>query len=215
MTVKGKPRAEADSRTRMVQSAAARIGRLGVTATSFSDIVADSGAPRGSIYHHFPEGKRELTDEAVRWVGDQVALHQRACTATTAAGVLAHFVALFRHVAESSRGAAGCAVAGVAVDSSAGEVEQLRVVRAVFRSWVTLLAQQLEAAGLASMRARSVATMAVAAIEGALILCRSEGGSGPIEAVGDELGRLVGPDRAPARTAPGHDAGRSSRRKKK
>jgi AcrR family transcriptional regulator len=44
----------------MVRSAASLIGSRGVDATSFSDVPADSGAPRGSIYHHFREGKRSL-----------------------------------------------------------------------------------------------------------------------------------------------------------
>ena len=49
-----------NSRARMVRSAAALFGSRGLSATSFSDVLADSGAPRGSIYHHFPGGKKQL-----------------------------------------------------------------------------------------------------------------------------------------------------------
>ena len=48
------------SRVSMISSAAALIGAHGLSGTSFSDVLADSGAPRGSIYHHFPGGKRQL-----------------------------------------------------------------------------------------------------------------------------------------------------------
>ncbi len=54
-----------DSRARMVRSAASLIRTRGVTGTSFSDVLADSGAPRGSIYHHFPEGKEQLAADAI------------------------------------------------------------------------------------------------------------------------------------------------------
>jgi TetR/AcrR family transcriptional regulator, lmrAB and yxaGH operons repressor len=192
-TVKTRGPTTVDSRELMVKSAAARIGTHGVSATSFSDVVDHSGAPRGSIYHHFPGGKRELAEEAVRWVGDQVLAHQRACEATTPSGVLVHFVALFRQVVRTSKGTAGCAVAGVAVDTGTDDAEQLRVVRSVFRAWIGLLAEQLEGAGLPAERARSVAIAALASVEGALILCRAEGTTAPLEAVGDELARLVRP----------------------
>ena len=65
-----------DSRASMVRSAAALIGSQGVSATSFSDVLADSGAPRGSIYHHFPDGKKQLAEDAIRWTSDRVLAYQ-------------------------------------------------------------------------------------------------------------------------------------------
>jgi len=38
-----------DSRIKMVRSAAALISARGVNATSFSDVLGESGAPRGAI----------------------------------------------------------------------------------------------------------------------------------------------------------------------
>ena len=45
-----------ESRRRMIRSAAVLFRRKGVDGTAFSDVIAHSGAPRGSIYHHFPGG---------------------------------------------------------------------------------------------------------------------------------------------------------------
>src|SRR5205814_7962688 len=77
-----------DSRARMVRSAASLIRTRGVTGTSFSDVLADSGAPRGSIYHHFPEGKEQLAADAIKWTSERVLAHQRDCPASTPEGVL-------------------------------------------------------------------------------------------------------------------------------
>jgi AcrR family transcriptional regulator len=175
----------------MVESAAALIGSQGMNATSFSDVVADSGAPRGSIYFHFPGGKRELAEDAIRWTSEQVMAYIRSGDASSPSEVLRHFVALFRHVVDSSDGAAGCAVAGVTIDAPAADEELLEVAREAFHSWVALLARQLRTAGLAKKRATDVATIAVAAVEGALILCRAEGGVAPLNAVADQLQYLV------------------------
>ena len=74
----------ADSRSRMVRSAASLIRTRGASATSFSEVLADSGSPRGSIYHHFPNGKEQLEADAIRWTSDRVLAHQLDCAATTA-----------------------------------------------------------------------------------------------------------------------------------
>jgi AcrR family transcriptional regulator len=180
-----------NSRTKMVSSAASLIRQRGVNATSFTDVLADSGAPRGSIYHHFPQGKEQLAADAMRWTSERVLAHQRACTATTASGVLDCFIDMWRQTVLASGGAAGCVVAGVAIDTVAGEPGLMEDVRATFQSWADLLAEQLEAAGIPKGRASAIALATLAAMEGALILCRAEGGVGPLETVAAELKRLV------------------------
>ena len=180
-----------DSRASMVRSAASLIRTRGVSATSFSDVLAASGAPRGSIYHYFPSGKEQLAADAMRWTSDRVLAHQRTCAATDAAGVLGCFIDMWRQVVLSSGGTEGCVVAGVAIDTFAREPGLIDVVRDTYRSWIDLVAEQLEAVGVPRARAVSIATATVAGMEGALILCRAEGDVGPLETVARELKRLL------------------------
>lgn len=174
----------------MVEGAATLIKTQGVTATSLSEVLVESGAPRGSIYHHFPQGKRQLVGDAVRWTSERVLSHQGSCPSRSPEEVLGWFVAMWRQVVVASSGAAGCVVAGVAVDSP-GSSELIDVVRDTFRSWVDLVTAQLESAGLTAERASSVATTALAAMEGALILCRAERDVRPLDVVAEQLGRLL------------------------
>lgn len=185
-----------DSRARMVRTAASLIRTRGVTAASFAKVIEESGAPRGSISHHFPQGKEQLAGDAIKWTSERVLAHQRECPATTAAGVLDWFIDMWRQVVLASGGAAGCVVAGVAVDTMPDAKALMAVVRATFQSWVDLLAKQLEAVGLPADRARSIALATLAGMEGALILCRSERSVRPLEEVASELKRLVPPRQA-------------------
>jgi TetR/AcrR family transcriptional repressor of lmrAB and yxaGH operons len=180
-----------DSRDNMVQSAASLIGQRGMNATSFSDVLADSGAPRGSIYHHFPEGKKQLVECAMRLTSDQILAHMQASIATTPEGVLEHFVALFRHVIVTSNATAGCAVAGVTIDVGDADGDLLAVARDAFQSWVTLLASQLERVGVEKVRAHGIATISIASVEGALILCRAEGHDEPLRVIESQLMELL------------------------
>jgi AcrR family transcriptional regulator len=186
-----------DSRDKMIQSAASLIGQRGMNATSFSDVLADSGAPRGSIYHHFPEGKRQLSECAMRLTSDQVLAYMRAGTETTSQGVLRHFMALFRQVVVASRGTAGCAIAGVTIDVTEDEDDLLSVARDAFHAWVSLLASQLEDTGVSARKAHGVAVISVAGVEGGLILCRAEGSDEPLRVVEEELVALLSHTESP------------------
>ena len=60
-----------DARQKMIESAVALLATRGLEGTAFSDVLARSGAPRGSIYHHFPQGKDQLVDAALELAGDR------------------------------------------------------------------------------------------------------------------------------------------------
>src|SRR2546423_11022756 len=128
-----------DSRASMVRSAASLIRTRGVNATSFSEVLADSGAPRGSIYYHFPKGKEQLAEDAIRWTSERVLAHQRTCRATTPAGVLGCFIDMLRPGLPPSWGAAGSAVPRGAVDTRAAYTPNLLLALTTFRSLVAPL----------------------------------------------------------------------------
>ena len=195
-----------DSRASMVRSAASLIRSRGVSATSFADVLADSGAPRGSIYHHFPEGKRQLAEDAIEWTSERVLAHMRAGTPSSPTVVLERFIDMWRKVVVTSGGTAGCVVAGVAIDTLTEEAELMGRVRATFRSWAAVLAEQLEAAGVPAQRAKPIGMAALAGMEGALILCRAEGNVKPLDAVAEELMRLLPSKRRARRKRPVHSS---------
>jgi TetR/AcrR family transcriptional regulator, lmrAB and yxaGH operons repressor len=177
------------SRVSMISSAAALIGARGLSGTSFSDVLADSGAPRGSIYHHFPGGKKQLAGDVIAWTSEQILGYQRGCPAVSAGGVLAWFIDLWRQSVLASGGCGGCPVAGVAMD--ADDDELTIAARAAFASWTALLAGQLLATGVPADRARPIASMALTAMEGALVMCRVERSVEPLETAAAELLRLL------------------------
>src|SRR2546430_3328485 len=129
-----------ESRTKMVRSAASLIRRRGLSRASFADIVADSGAPRGSIYHHFPQGKDQLAKEAIRATSDWVLAKQGACAAKTPVGVLECFIDLWRQVVVASNGAAGGVVARGAVAHLPGATQPMGAGHAPVDFWAGLLA---------------------------------------------------------------------------
>ncbi len=175
----------------MIAAAAGVFGRRGVEGASFTEILRESGAPRGSIYYYFPAGKPELALNALRWTTEAVLAYQRSCRARTPRGVVHHFVRFFERSLRRSSCRDGCPLAAVAVAAYDPTEGLQSSVRAGFRSWVSLLTDQLRTVGLSPRRARTVATATVASVEGALILARSARSLEPLEAVDSQLQRLA------------------------
>ena len=73
--------------------------------------------------------------------------------------------------------------------------DRWRPIRGAFGSWTARLAAKLTDAGVPGHRAGPIALAALAGMEGALILCRAEGSSQPLDTIAAELMRLL-----PART---------------
>jgi TetR/AcrR family transcriptional regulator, lmrAB and yxaGH operons repressor len=177
-----------DSRTSMISSAAALIGARGLSGTSFSDVLADSGAPRGSIYHHFPGGKAQLVTEAVqRYAALTLRAINRAAESGSSVDTVRMFVETVRSGLRASDFRSGCAIAGVVLDLGPEEAALLTLTAESFRLWRNRLAATFRRDGATEAQARRLGTLVVAAVEGALILARAERDVAPIADVGHEL----------------------------
>lgn len=181
------------SRERFLAATAQLLRRQGYHASGLSQIVRESGAPKGSLYFLFPEGKEALAREALEVSGEAM----RASIASwieNAASPVDAIVTVCESLAaqlEESRFEAGCPLATVVLEAALRS-EPLRMVCAsAYAEWETVIARRLLDAGLSEVRAKTLATAILAAIEGALLLARAHRDASALRSVGDELGRLV------------------------
>lgn len=176
------------TRQRMVAAAAGSIRRHGAAATSIDRVLALSGAPRGSVYHHFPRGRAQLVLEAVGFAGDHVsALMVEAARDGSPVLAVDRFVAMWREQLLESGFRDGCPVLAVSVESDEAHPELTDAAAEVFGHWHGLLKAALVDAGLEVGRAERLATFVIAAVEGALVLSRAQRRTDPLDDVGTEL----------------------------
>jgi AcrR family transcriptional regulator len=162
-----------DSRTKMIQSAALLFREHGYSGTGFRDVIEHSGAPRGSIYHHFPGGKEQLAADTVAWAAAVIDRRiERAARDGNPLVALSMFVEAWREVLEDSNFRAGCPVVAVVAEADAGSTA-IAAAAAAFGRWQDLIAHALLDAGVGRTDARRLATLVVASIEGAILLCRA------------------------------------------
>ncbi len=157
----------------MIESAAVLFRENGYSGTGFRDVIEHSGAPRGSIYHHFPAGKEQLAAETVSWAAGVIERRiARAAQQGDPLAAMRTLVDSWREVLEESNFRAGCPVAAVAAEADAG-LTAAAAAAAAFTRWQELIARTLLDAGVSRTDARRLATLVVSAIEGAILLCRA------------------------------------------
>jgi AcrR family transcriptional regulator len=175
----------------MIASTALLVRERGARATSLDAILAHSGAPRGSVYHHFPGGREQLLREATEYAGEYVARRlERAAGEHPLAALDALFDEYRKNLAESDF-RAGCPVVAVAIESPAQGPGLRDSALAAFERWRGAIARALERTGIAASRSDELAMHAISAFEGALILSRAYRDLEPLDRVRLELRHQV------------------------
>ncbi|MFI9506054.1 TetR/AcrR family transcriptional regulator [Nocardia sp. NPDC052566] len=179
-----------DGREKMLTTASELFRERGIAGTALMDIIDRSGAARGSIYHFFPGGKaqlaREATERSGRELGAMIANLVTSNGPVPALGILVDF---FRQQLLDTGFEAGCPIAAAAMESGES-VEARRAAGESYAAWEAALANALWQHGVPQQRAASAATLAISAIEGALILARAQRDSSALDRVRAELQRF-------------------------
>ncbi len=163
--------------------------RRGYAASGLGEIVARSGAPKGSLYFHFPGGKQELAIAAMERSADQLRDAMAAILDSSEdldAGIVRLIEALAAGL-EQSGFADGCPIATVALETTADSEPMRAAARAAFDSWLEVLGERMVGAGLDPAQAEQRALLVLAAIEGGLILARARRDVSPLLAVSSQL----------------------------
>ncbi|ORB68760.1 TetR/AcrR family transcriptional regulator [Mycolicibacterium tusciae] len=178
------------TRESILTAAAELMRHRGYAAVGMKDIAQASGAPIGSLYHHFRGGKVQIARESLIIAGAAYGLliptliDEYDDLGQALEGVFAQ--------AAQDMAATGfanmCPVASVAAEV-ADTVEELRETSAaVFRGWIDGGAAYFAARGLAPQLAREVTLALIGALEGAFVLARTMRDIAPLSAAGATLG---------------------------
>ncbi|MEZ5185728.1 MAG: TetR/AcrR family transcriptional regulator [Candidatus Nanopelagicales bacterium] len=176
----------------MLDSASELLRERGANAVTVDAVLARSGAPRGSVYHHFPGGRDEIVLSALRQSGDFIsAMLQRAVSEGDSRQAIDRFIRFWKRMMTESDFHSGCPVVAVAVDDRRDLPEVAQTVRAILDRWHADLSNLLVAEGYPTQRVERLATVIVAAVEGAIILCRVRGDVEALDDVAAEINLLL------------------------
>ncbi|MFE3256419.1 TetR/AcrR family transcriptional regulator [Nocardia sp. NPDC059091] len=181
------------TRDRLVTAVAELMRVRGYSAITVKQITSASGAPMGSLYHHFPAGKSAIAAEALRVSG--AAYIQLLPLLMDAHDDLREAVpAAFTAAAETIEQAGWmnmCPVGTVAGEVADSEPGIRDVAAEVMNSWIDEGTGYFIRRGLEAADARELMIAILGALEGAFILSRTLRSTEPLLAAGKTMGARV------------------------
>jgi TetR/AcrR family transcriptional regulator, lmrAB and yxaGH operons repressor len=190
-----KEKAPRENRTKqmMIRAAADLMQRRGYVGTGVAEILAQAGAPRGSLYHHFPGGKREIALEAIAYARRVFArdLDRIAAESSSLDSYLAALAALSKRDLISSEFDASCPIAATALDVPNEEKEILAACAEAFDFWSQSIAEGLSRHCFAGAQVASLGSLFLRALFGAAMAARAARDSQIIDDTISQLRPLI------------------------
>ncbi len=181
------------AREQIVEATCDLLEAQGYHATGLNQIVAESGAPKGSLYHYFPDGKEELAAAAIDRTGQALASRVEAALALAddPAAAVGFLAAAIADAVERSGFRAGGPLTTVAMETATSSERINLACRAAYDRLQAAFAAKLAAGGHDPKRAAELATFVTAAIEGGIILSRTYHTGDPLRRAGRELAAIL------------------------
>ncbi|MGV9616323.1 TetR/AcrR family transcriptional regulator [Nocardia xishanensis] len=173
-----------DSRQRFLDAAADLFHTKGYHATGLNELVSAGGAPKGSLYFHFPGGKEQLAAEALTQSSARLRDILRALLADGDTDAV--FAALEQNLLASDF-QRGCPLATVALDAAAESEPIRQACVSGFDSWRAAIEEFLRDKGLDAAYAAGLSVVTLTSLEGALLLAKTQRDVTPLRTVAAHL----------------------------
>ncbi|WP_433216588.1 TetR/AcrR family transcriptional regulator [Microtetraspora malaysiensis] len=177
------------TRARILTATQELVETGGYFSAGLNQVIAVSGAPRGSLYFHFPGGKDQLVGESIRRAGQAMG-DAFADLAESSASVAEFVEDVLRHLGdrlEESGWQKGCPVATVALEMAGTSDPLQQACSEVYTSWAAALRARLDG----RPDADDLAVTILALIEGALLLAKAHRSREPLDRVTGPLAALL------------------------
>jgi TetR/AcrR family transcriptional repressor of lmrAB and yxaGH operons len=182
-----------NAREQILQTTCNLLEKQGYYGTGLNEIVKESGAPKGSLYYYFPEGKEQITAEAVLQSGRAVSERIRAGlkVSSSAPKAIHDFILLVAENVERSGFAAGSPLTAVAMETATQSERINLACREAYGMLQSAFKEKLLQSGISDSKAEELATFVTASIEGGIILSRVSHTADPLRLVAKQLKTLL------------------------
>lgn len=186
----------------IVDAAVTLFRRQGYAATGLADIIALSGAPKGSLYHHFPRGKSAIAVAAIEEAGLRAvaSLERLSDQAPDFATLVTLHARQLAGWMENSGYRSGCPITTVLLELAPQDRAVSDAGRTAFAARAKILSRRLEQEGWGYDAALRMARTCLATLQGALVQSRIERSRRPLLSAAGELTGLLA-DRVAAQAA--------------
>jgi TetR/AcrR family transcriptional repressor of lmrAB and yxaGH operons len=177
----------------IIETTSELLERQGYNATGLNQIVAESGAPKGSLYYYFPEGKEQIGAETLTWSGERMAERIRdGLSQREDAGDAIHWLATnIAKVIECSNFQTGGPLTTVALETATSSERLNLACREAYTTMQTAFEEKLVEDGFDADLAANLAGYVLAVFEGSILLSRVQHSGNPLREAAEHLKNYI------------------------
>ncbi|MCY8580207.1 TetR/AcrR family transcriptional regulator [Bacillus haynesii] len=183
------------SRDKILRAASRLFRKQGYHATGLSQITAESGAPRGSLYYYFPGGKEELAQEAIQLTGERIKAYILSVIRREADPVKAFqsYIQMMddgieEYIMEEND---DIPIVSVAAETWSFSERLRQTCEQVYQDWQLVYQDKLLQSGYAPETAETLSVAIQAMIVGAFVLSVTKKSGRPLSAAAEQIPFLL------------------------
>ncbi len=170
------------SKDKLISTASRLFQLQGYHGTGLNHILKESGAPKGSLYYYFPDGKEQLAVESVELTAEHVRerIKRGLDQKTDAAEAIQDFIEKMAEQYQHDAIQEGVPIAAVALETALFSERIRKACQNGYESFQQVFTDKLLESGYEEERARELGIVINSMIEGAFLLSFTMGNNEPL-----------------------------------
>lgn len=179
----------AETRKKIIDTVIELLKVKGYNGVGLQEIVTASGTPKGSLYFHFPGGKDEIVETAIKQFGENVDKFFKKVFlgSTDIATAFKKVIMFWINELESSDFTKGCPIANTTVDLPSIANTTQEVCASCFYRMKDVMAERLRRDGMHPIDAEKQAAFVLSSLVGAVIMSKAYRNTEPLKIIAERL----------------------------
>ena len=181
------------SKDKLIKTASRLFQLQGYHATGLNQITKESGAPKGSLYYHFPDGKEQLALESVQLTANFVLeqIKDGLDKSSDPIKAIKDFINDIADRFQKERCKGGVPIASIALETSLISKQLREACQTAYVSYQNVFSQKLLDSGFEENQAKDLGIVINSMVEGAFLLSFTMGNSEPLRKVAKQIPVLL------------------------
>lgn len=183
----------ANTKEKFIETAYKLFEVKGYNATGLNEILRESGAPKGSLYYHFPNGKEELALESINLAGKKIVMNLKAALdrfQNPVEGIMFN-INNIAEIIDNSKKMEDMSISLIALETYDSSEVLRTACEENFAVIENIYVEKLIQYGIDQNKAKDIATAILAMTEGAIVLGLTRGNGQTLREVAKQIPILI------------------------
>ncbi|BCN31777.1 TetR/AcrR family transcriptional regulator [Anaeromicropila herbilytica] len=182
-----------NTRDKFIETASNLFGKKGYNATGLNEILAESGAPKGSLYYHFPKGKEQLALEALILAGNKItqSITSHIENIDNPIEAIIYNIENIADIIDKEHKTRDITISLIALETYLSSETLRKACEDLYQSLENIYADKLMKAGMSPEEAHEIGEVICAMMEGAITLSLTRQNGNPLRLIAKQIPNIV------------------------